>query len=474
MKLTFKGTQPSYATVMSVMPPIKAPVNWGTFNVPGLAGVILTDKNVEPIVIPVKFLVEGKDREEYERNKEDFADWLDSDKPEPLVFSHNPDRTYYAVTQGATLPDDELVIYCEVTVEFFCPKPYKYGPEKSAPFVNGMANIYNKGTLEVKPTIYAEVTADLAHLDVIREDKFMRIGKPLEEGQTPLAAETLLLNNPLSNMTGWAYGGLSVDGGSALGTFTAENGYIRPVDFGTATTHHGPAVKQAVPSAPLTDWKVELDLKFLNPIGFGGRAELYLLDDVGQHIGKLALWSQQSDPNMRCEMRIGGGATYKFLLKDQIGTGIGWNNFEGILRMEKKGNVFKYYIARVDPKTKKHSYAKAGTFTDGELLYIRNLSQVQLHAGIYNLQKPGTIQFRDLKVWRLNTVPKGDPRIIAKVGDIIELNFADSAIFINGEERKDLKDLFATFFKVPRGNSVLALYPHEKVTAIATIREGFK
>lgn len=477
MFLTFNGSMPSYATVMEIHPPIKAPVAWGTYQVPGRPGVVLLEKTIDPITIPVRFLIEGRDREEYERNKEDFADWLDTDKVAPLVFSHDPQRTYYAVVQGAAVPEDELVIYSEVVIEFFVPNPYKFAPEKTAPFVNGAANIFNRGTVEVKPTILVEVLADLTYLDVISADRYMRIGKPADLGVPVQKDKDLMLHNAMDNLTGWSSAGLNVDGGVVTGSFAVDQGRFKVNSFGTGGAFHGPAIKIGVPGAPLTDWQVDFELDMLpTQIGKNGRVEMYFLDDLGAHIGKVGLTTRGQSYNVG-EVRIGGGANYKYLVSNYTGgpNRNEWNNFAGIMRLVKKGNVYSFYIARVSYATKRHSYIHAGTYIDYDNQFTAALSQVQLHIGVYGTQTPVTgMMGRDVKVWRLNDIQPTDPRIIATVGDVIELNFEENAIYINGEERKELKDMFATFFKLPRGNSALTIDPADKVNAVATIREGYK
>lgn len=472
MSIIYKGLPlPPYVTVLEVGRPVRAPITWESFSVSGLAGVIPSEKTEGPISIRIRVLVEGKNRDDYERNLENFSNWMEAETPEPLVFANNPLRTYFALPQGNFDPPDGVNKFGKFSFDFFCPDPYKYAPEKTAPFTNGVAVLDNKGSVPVGPVVVADVIKDVDYMDVFTDTAFMRIGEPAELGKTAVKAETRLMDNGMDNMTGWTYGGLSVDGGTAAGTFVTDGNSINPKEFGTGTTWHGPAIKQAISGAPLTDWRVEYKLAFNNVKGKYGRVELYLLDDQGNHIGKLAIWSREKVPTNTVEIRIGGGSVYTFIVNDANNGR--WNNFSGILQLSKKGNVFEAYVAQIDGNGK-HNYSKSYRYVDTERKYSGNLSQIQLHAGVYNTLTPIISQSTDVEIYRYNEIPKTDPRIIALAGDKIELDFPNSAIYVNGKERKDLKDFAATFFKMPKGTNALLLEPANSFNATAKIREGFR
>lgn len=480
MFLTYKGRLPHYVTRMEIGVPYKAATTWGTVQVPGRPGVLLTDKISEPISIPVKFLVEGADREEYLRNIEDLADWLEAEEPQPLVFSENPYRTYFAVVQGDVKPEEENNIYGVVDIDFFVPDGVKYGPEKLSPFVNGVANIQNRGSKKVKPVIYAQALGDLTHLDILSESKYMRIGQPADLGTVAANPETLLLNNQMNTLTGWTTTGVSIDNGNVTGSFTFLDGTFKGVHNATGqNAWHGPAAKIAIPGAPLTDFVVEQHVRLPNltrasdgMLGFG-RAETYLIASDGSHMGKITMRRTNMEGGNICEIRIGGGAQFTFLMNYGGKNGREYNAFNGIVRIARRGNVWTGYVAQVHPTTGKHSYPFHTKFVDEQLLYTKTLGTAQIHLGGYAQRPIPDARFWHLKVWRVNQIPDKDPRIIAKMDDLIEIDFVNSAIYINGEERRDLKDLGANFFHLPRGDSQLAIDPPSLVNAVTNIREVF-
>lgn len=476
MSMKFKGSMPKYVTVMEVGRPQKAPVGWETFKVPGRPGVLLMDKTIEPFSIPITFLIEGAEREEYLRNVEDFTTWIDCEKEEELIFDDDDNRIYFAVTQGETRPSDELNIFSVVTIDFFIPDGRKYAREKTSVFSNGVANIFNKGTEPLKPVIYALAKSDVTHMDVLSDGRYLRIGQPPGFGQVALKEKEIVLNDPMNNLTGWTSSGVQTDNGDNNGTFGVAGGEFFVSSWGTGNRYNGPTMKKGVPQSPLTDFAIEFHFTFPTIAGTLGRVELYMLNDQGVAIGKLAMKKTGADVGNTVEVRLGGGAVYTFPVVFGGGSrGTEWNNFHGFIRLEKRANVYEIYIAKTIPGNEsRHQYPHSVTYVDEGNLYGGNLSQVQVHIAKPGAFSPVDARIRDVKVWKINPIPDKDPAIIAQFGDYIEVDFPNSAIYINGEERRELKDLFSTFFKLPVGNTSIAIDPYEKFDAVAVVREVFK
>lgn len=477
MSMKFKGYKPDYVRVMEIGRPQKAPVGWETLSIPGRSGVLLMDKTIEPFSIPVTFLIEGRDREEYLRNVEDFTVWIDCEKTEELVFADDSHRSYFAVTRGQTVPEDEINIYSIVTIDFFVPDGRKYGMVKSAAFVNGAVNVFNKGTEPVKPVIFAQAKSDITHIDILAQEKYLRVGKPVGFGEVAKAPEEIMLDDTMNNLTGWGTSGLQTDNGANNGTFGVSNGEFYVSSWGVSNQYNGPTAKKAVPGAPLADYKIEFHFTFPTVGNTLGRTELYMLDGQGNHIGKLAMKrTNGTKPGNMVEVRLGGGAVYTFPVLYHGGPNkTEWNDFYGFIRIEKRDNVYDIYVTKVSPTNEnRHIHPYSVRYIDEARLYGGSLSQVQVHTAKPGAQSPVDARIRHVKVWRLNEVTDEDPAVIAKAGDYFEINFPESAIYINGQERKELKDLFSTFFKLPVGNSTLVLDPAEKFDAVAQIREVFK
>src|SRR5690606_11034139 len=131
------------------------------------------------------------------------------------------------------------------------------------------------------------------------------------------------------------------------------------------------------------------------------------LDDLGNSIGKLAMVRKWSDKGYRAEIRIGGGSTYTFPLNYHGGPkGTEWENFDGIMRIRREGNVTEMYVANINPSTGAHMNAHSSRYVDHEQKYGGNLSQVQPHIGVYSTYTPVDSSIKDIKVWRINDVPE--------------------------------------------------------------------
>ncbi|NUJ19277.1 hypothetical protein FKN04_22350 [Bacillus glycinifermentans] len=129
MTIKFNGITKDfvYATV-ETQRPMWATIERDFLTIPGRPGSYLRKTNVKARTIPVTFVIKGVD--DMQKAKEEIADWLITDKPAPLVFPDEPDRTYYAVVDGDGIPD-ELFKFGKATINFVCPDPYKYGKESS-------------------------------------------------------------------------------------------------------------------------------------------------------------------------------------------------------------------------------------------------------------------------------------------------------------------------------------------------------
>ncbi|WP_077704944.1 distal tail protein Dit [Virgibacillus dokdonensis] len=129
---TFNGIKKPYIKIIRGRErPAWAPLNRVTTKHPRLAGekLIRTGMEVREITVPV--LIEHDGIPDLQKVKEDMAAWLVTKEPKALIFSDEPDRTYYAAVEGG-LDLEELTYWGNGTINFVCPDPYKYGqPHKT-------------------------------------------------------------------------------------------------------------------------------------------------------------------------------------------------------------------------------------------------------------------------------------------------------------------------------------------------------
>src|SRR5690606_39908055 len=91
-----------------------------------------------------------------------------------------------------------------------------------------------------------------------------------------------------------------------------------------------------------------------NPVQVG-RVEVYLLDATNQVVGKVTLRDTRTREVLAfAEVRAGDQSNYHNLIYEYGDKPGNWNNFQGVMRLEREGNVWKAYVAMVDTVTGRH------------------------------------------------------------------------------------------------------------------------
>ena len=468
MNFSFNGIRKPYIISANIKRPVTFEEESIFFKVRGRPGSIFKSRDIKMRQIPVEIWVDSVGFENMEELEEDMANWLWQEEPKILFFDDNIERKYYAIAKVVSKP----ISYTNtamINVLFTCPDPYKYGLPKQVAFNNGAAIIQNSGTVDAAPVVSINVLQDVNFIDVFTDEAYMRIGRPEEVGQVPVEKEQRVMWEQMNATTGWSSSGVSAGADVITGSFSS-NGYEFYANYGTGSAWHGPALKKSVPGGPLTDFRVDFMIKFPSVAGQYGRNELYLLDDQGAAIGKIAMKKVGSGSNSnRVEMRLGDSALFHFMV-DTTGP---WNDFNGILRLSRVGNVWEAYVARVNPTTGRHTSRYSTRYVDSDNFYLKNLSQVQVHMAQFGTKPVGGLRITDIKVFKINDISETASFVIARAGDVITFDHKRSEILLNGEDAKKLKDFGARFFRLPKGQSILLLEPSDKVEGTVTFEEGY-
>jgi predicted phage tail component-like protein len=460
--LSFNGITKPYLKVLKIIDdPSWAPVEREFLEINGKPGAILTKTKTKPRPKGVEVLIESENITDYEILREDLAAWLVTDNPKELVISNEPDRTYFAVVDGLFDPE-KIVRFGKGIINFICPDPYKYGPNQPALFETEIGTITNSGTKETYPIFRAAVKEPITFLDIVSDEAYMRIGEPVDiANEVPFEKEERLIWDQCSSLTGWA-NATEVDGGVIAGLMKSDGNRFIASSYGTGEVWHGPAIKTSIPNGPLTDFRVDAIVGLGNGQNHQmGRVEVYLLDESNNTVAKLALKDTYSGAALAYgEARIGDNTVNSFLINEAGDRRGNWNNFYGMLRIQRVGNEWEAYIAQIDPDTNQHHTRRLVTFVDAENVFNKSLAQIQVHVAEYGSNAAGTLAIYDVKVFRIN--PNADYQIpyIALPGDVIEIDHSKNRILINGEDRKDLKDFGASFFPLEPGINNVQISPY--------------
>ncbi|WP_273379143.1 distal tail protein Dit [Symbiobacterium thermophilum] len=474
MSFSFNGETRDYLKVLRGRKrPAWASVTRGLLIVPGKPGGYLQNTAIQPRTIDVPVMIEGENIANLQKIKEDLASWLVTEEPKELIFEDEPDRVYFAIVDE-TFDPDELVRVGQGTIKFICPDPYKYGLEKEAIFPSDVVSLNYEGTAPGEPVFELEVLQPVTFAMIQNQnDEYMLIGKPVNvEEQIPIEREQRIFWSEANDLTGWATGN-GIDGAVA-GSIQTDGYRFYPASYGTGTGWHGPAIKTSLPEV-LEHFRVDALVDFFNSGSSVGRVEIYLLDDAGAVIGKIALKDITAHyAETYGEARV-GDSNINYHLIDQTGdTPSAWNNFYGMLRIGRYDGQWFAYIAKIDPKTGVHTARMYRSWKDTAGQFTKNLAQVMIHFGQMGTYTPATVKLHDIKVFKWNPITQADIPYIAYEGDKITFDHKDKNILINGETRLDLKDFGARFFKLKPGENILTVYPEQAFNVTCRYRKRFK
>ena len=457
-----------------------APITRNLLRVPNMPGAYLQGTETEVRVISQPIVINGADRFEVRKLEEDLAAWLITNEPKELIFDDEPDRVYFAIVQG-DLSIEDVVRFGRGEIEFVCIDPYKYkGNIETAFFYTNPSLITNEGTVETYPIFRANVLTPLTNLDIISGEEYMRVGQPYTTQNTPVEAETMVFEDNMSSLSGWSQAEY-VDNGHISGEIGIWDGQsFEPVLVGGIIepgVWQGPSLKKSI-GMELQDFRMEAYVELKNGAaepGETGMIEIYLLDAVGNVIGKCGLEDySRSAVETRYKAMAGNALEGEFFAST---TSKAWENFKGVIRIERKGRDWYGYAALVDDKTGNHIWQVGSKknihFNDKAGKFTAAIAQIQVSFRIYPGSPKVPMYVHRLRVWRKNTVQAEEIPYIGLPGDQIEVDHALNDIRVNGESRPDLKDFGATFFPLKIGENPIFFLPLNSVEMNIEWRERF-
>ena len=477
--MTFNGIRKNYVTTLrGKRRPAWAPLTRELVEVSGLPGAHNMGTEVGVRELEITIVIESQSFTELKVMAEDLADWLVTDEPKPLIFDDEPHRVYYAMIDGG-MEMDEIVRVGVGLLKFVCPDPYKYNNREHSQTLskNVISIVRNSGSADTYPLFEARVINPITNLDIVSPHGYMRVGEPKPVDSTKYSPTTAMLNENMSSMTGWDVAS-TVDNGYVSGTMSTDGNRFFPRTFGTIVqppNWQGPSMKKSLVE-PVKDFKMEAIVELKNTSGLTGMIEIYLLDANNRHVGKIGIEDTMAGKaNTHAKAKAGGG-NGKWIFGETYDV---WKNFKGMLRLQRQDNVWTAYIAVIDAKGK-HIHVRGSTgnlkYVDAKREFMDEVAQVQIAFRTFPNNDASPMFVDSLKLWRLNPKPPTGivSPYIAQAGDLITIDHAANVIFINGEERIDLKDFGASYFPLKKGDNVLEYNPDTDVDMLVRWRERFK
>jgi len=491
MGIMYRGIHSdTFGLAVQTDPNVLPPITLNTIDVPGLPGSYYVNAKIGMRPIPLTIGFVGADLKDYESRLRALAGWLSPQKGLGEYISDNePDKVYYAVLSDQNIQRiKEIARVGQGTLTLMAPDPYAYGPEKTQtindPNDEDEANpvVTNGGTDNTYPIFTAEVLKPLTFLQIVKDDAYMQVGQPVDVDKEEAPEFESVLSDNLSSLANWTAitGGESLPDGIVGGSMTtAKNSSgdpyaFTPSSYGTNPNGWvGPAVKRALSEA-VQDFRVAISMSVLNKMVGVGKVAIFLADDDDNIFG--GLWMEDTTASVdlnHARVALFDDQLNKKFLIDTTGERFNvYNDFNGLLRLERRGNQFFAYSSQVDPVTGVHSARDtAPVFIDSDGLYQAQLSQVIIYIAKAKDYKTFTQTANDLSVFRINDITANQVPYIADTADLITFDHRIKELMLNGDPGLMAeKDIGATFFPFSPGKTQLIVNPADAVKLTAQWR----
>jgi predicted phage tail component-like protein len=454
--MTFRGISKNYLKVLKGRKRSAwAPITRSILTIPGRPGGYLQDTQTSTRQITVPIYIEGHNISDLQKVKEDLAEWLVTDHEEELIFDDEPDRIYYAAVDDSFDPE-EIVSIGHGVINFICPDPYKYGPEKT---IENPSNFLVDGTVETYPTITVEIKNDTTFVAVSDGERINLIGNPAAFEQTPYERETRVLWDQLGALTGWTTS-TSIEEGINAGAIITNSYEFSASSYGSGTAWHGPALKKSI-GETIQDFKIDVLLQQIGSAGQLGGVEIALLDASNQFVAKMQMFKKSTGSGANtARLRAGRYDIGHDIINEFGDQWWVWQNFDGILRLERVGNQWSAYVARIDNGV--FNTTRLRTWTDTEGIATAPITQVQVQLWQHGSTPATNQRIKDIKIFRINQQSNGIP-YVARVGDIIEFNHKDDIIRRNGEDITKTKAFIGEYFPLKKALNTIIVEPAEAI-----------
>ncbi|WP_096269508.1 distal tail protein Dit [Paucisalibacillus globulus] len=454
-----------------------APINHTMVHVPGMAGAhfVSTETDVLYVSQPVGFKVENEEHEQ--ELLDELKKWLITTDDVEIQFDNVPGKTYIGRVTASMNDYSRQGNLRSGTLTFLC-KPYKYGPELSFQVPSHNISLTNNGTAEATPIFELEVLAPITFAMIQNQNnEYMMIGRPFDESESPIERYTSVFVDNASTLTGWAVvpGGTQIDGGIVGGNMGVQGGYaFYAQTFGENPNGWvGPAIKKSL-TKPVQDFRMVMDMEMLNRQGNVGKVVIALLDELDNVICSVQMVDAANSAwKNRAIVRVGNSQNGTNLIDHAPEQG-GWNDFRGILRMERIGNQFLAYVARVQEDGNHTGRLNSQPYYDTLGEFQAPVAQVRVYIAKSKSYAPFPMFFHGGNVWEINDLGVNQVPYIADIGDKIVFDHTKNGeVLLNGEPFEDI-DFGSSFFKLEKGTNQLVTQPSNAIKTKVRYRERYR
>lgn len=435
-----------------------------TVTVPGKPGTYFLDRSIPAREIPVSFEITCNSLAEVRTKTNQLNAILNVVTPVPISFSDELNKTYYGIPRGKPSWSERLFIITG-SIVFYCADPNKYGPENTANHTSGAATVNAGGNEESKPITTVNVSGNVTHITFFNSTtgQLNMLGMPNKQSETPTAAETSIMINTGSNLTGWT-APASTEDAPVLGTLSA-NGDFYSTAYGTdGSNWHGPSMKTSLASS-VQDFRIDVGCS-MTPTGNGqaGGIIVSLLDGQNNPVAKLQLFKHHgSVAAYYASLQAGKNATSFRLINEQE---YKRSSFNCILRLYRVGTS---WTAQIYEKVN-GVYQKPYTiqWTDKNNIATAVATQVQIQL-LQRTSFPVVDQkIHDINIYRQNSLTNTQVPYVAGSGDVIVFDHEKNIITKNGIDVTEDKAFIGEYFPLVPGGNTLIVEPVASISSATT------
>ncbi|MDP4549858.1 phage tail family protein [Alkalihalobacillus macyae] len=454
----------NYFYVKNIKRPFSAPISPKLLTVPKRKGAIDNGTEADVLQFEVRIFVLEEDKETFDSQIDSINEWLIHEDLKELIFDDRPNRKYMARLIGETDIEDDILNYGEATLTFLVPDGQSYEDEQSVTIPPEGLNFWYEGNEDTNPIFDIEFTQDSTFFTIATPDKWTSVGSStaIDDAREQKPRYELIDRDDMEDTVGWTSSGNQIDGGLVTGTIESDNADFFPATWGSGSGWHGPSKKRTISEA-LSDFRVDMTIRSRNQSGQVGRIELYLFDENNVNMGKIALKDTNTNEKMnQGEARLGsfGSGTYFFDNQDYK-KGI-WNDFYGMLRIQRKGTLWHAYITQLNQSDNyKHYFNRRDSYRLDNLPTDK-LASIQVHFGAYGTRDPFPMEIRRVDTIKINDIDNEiQVPLVARAGQILTIDTAASKVYLDGEERNDLLNRFSEWVVLTKGENQIACYPSD-------------
>lgn len=443
----------------------------------------VTNRESKSREIDVAIDIRARSPAEIRKRIDDVSAFFDWEGYKPVIFSDEPDMTYYAEYEGY----EEVIEYHHASIHRGIIKllvqPNKTKNEQEYE-LQDTTIIENKGNEPTPPII--ELTAKEKTTYVMVENginEYNLIGFPLDEdGQEDVVDKKVsVMREDGSTLSEWSDTLYKVDTNlnDVAGNMTYDGTGIRAQSVGTGNKMHGPAVTRELPSA-LQDFEIQAHFDIISSREVENwRAEIYFLDENLNMLGKMGV--KDDSRVFKRRRALGRVGPYRGSGRSN-GYAIGEHNYDRDITatntlfniwVKREGNLYTFYAGRW--RNHKYEWTRLETYRDSSNQYNGRLKYITLFIGNYKDRvRPNRLRINSVEVFELRQLTVDQTPYILMQDDTVLFDHENEEILINGEDAMPLKHFGADFWRLPPGHNNIIVSPPGSFEGNVRFREKYK